>query len=73
MLSINKTINLNGTITIDGKQAAFMSATIQPDGKYNISYSVQDVALEQEHSVEVEEDRKEFDSAVRNAAKEVTA
>lgn len=71
MISITKTTNMNGTITIGGKQVAFMSAAIQPDGKYNINYSVQDVVIESNHREEVDNDKAEFELAVRSASEGV--
>lgn len=70
MLSIAKTTNMSGSITIGGKQAAFMNASIKPDGKYDTNFAVQDVELNRNNKKEIDEDKKKFESAVEAEAGE---
>lgn len=72
MLSITKTTNMSGAITIGGRQAAFMSAVVKPDGKYDTNFAVQDVELIRNNKEEINKDRAEFENAVEEAAAEVT-
>ena len=68
MLSVNKTISINGTSTVevDGVKTpvAYFNAQIQSDGKYNINQSVQNVELYKSNKDTVKSDYDEFEAYV---------
>lgn len=72
MLSYQKTINLNGTSSVEVKDTkvpyVYFSANIQPDGKTNVTYAVQDLTLFEANQDVFTADRAEFETAVNAAA-----
>ena len=68
MLSTTKSINLNGTssVEVNGVKtpAVYFNAQIQADGKYNINQSVQNVELYKANKEAVKADRDEFEALV---------
>ena len=68
MLSVNKTISINGTSTVDVNgvktPVAYFNAQIQSDGKYNINKSIQDDALYKANKDVVKTDYDEFETLV---------
>lgn len=71
MLSITKTTNMSGVSTIGKEQAAYMSASIQTDGKYNVNYAIQNPKLYADNKEEVKQDMDAFEEAVENVASEI--
>ncbi len=69
MLSYQKTINFSGTSSVeaDGKKVpiVYFNASIQPDGKSNVNYSVQDKELFDANPDVFAADREEFESEVK--------
>lgn len=72
MLTINKTTNVNGISMIesDGKQtqAAFMNATINVNGTFNSTHSIQNKEVFEENKEEVLSDFAVFDDYVYQIA-----
>ena len=70
MLSTTKTISINGTSSVDVNgvktPAAYFSAQIQADGKFNINESVQDEELYDANEETVDADMAEFKSVVKS-------
>ena len=68
MLSTTKSINLNGTssVEVNGVKTpvVYFNAQIQADGKYNVNYSVQNDELYKANKDTVKADRDEFESLV---------
>ena len=68
MLSVNKTISINGTSTVEVNgvktPVAYFNAQIQSDGKYNINKSIQDDALYKANKDVVKTDYDEFETLV---------
>ena len=68
MLSTTKTININGTssIEVNGVKTpvAYFNAQIQSDGKYNINQSVQNVDVYKANKDTVKADYEEFEAYV---------
>ena len=68
MLSTTKSINLNGTssVEVNGVKTPVMyfNAQIQADGKYNVNYSVQNDELYKANKDAVKADRDEFEALV---------
>ena len=68
MLSTTKTININGTssVEVNGVKTpvAYFNAQIQSDGKYNINQSIQNVELYKANKGAVKADRDEFETLV---------
>ena len=69
MLSYQKTINFSGTssVEVDGKKVpiVYFNASIQPDGKSNVNYSVQDKELFDANPDVFAADREEFEAEVK--------
>ena len=70
MLSTTKTININGTssVEVNGVKTpvAYFNAQIQSDGKYNINQSIQNVELYKANKDTVKEDYNEFEELVES-------
>ena len=70
MLSTTKTININGTssVEVNGVKTpvAYFNAQIQSDGKYNVNYSVQNDELYKANKATVKADRDEFEAIVES-------
>ena len=70
MLSTTKSINLNGTssVEVNGVKTPVMyfNAQIQADGKYNVNYSVQNDELYKANRDAVKADRDEFEELVES-------
>ena len=70
MLSTTKTININGTssVEVDGSKmpVVYYNAQIQSDGKFNINKSVQNEELYKAYRNEINADRDEFESLVES-------
>ena len=68
MLSTTKTISINGTSTVDVNGAktpvVYFNAQIQPDGKYNINQSIQNVDAYKSNKDAVKADYEEFETYV---------
>ena len=68
MLSITKTININGTssVEVNGVKTpvAYFNAQIQADGKYNVNQSVQNVEMYKANKDAVKADHDEFEALV---------
>ena len=68
MLSTTKSINLNGTssVEVNGVKTpvVYLNAQIQADGKYNVNYSVQNDELYKANKDAVKVDRDEFEALV---------
>ena len=68
MLSTTKSINLNGTssVEVNGVKTpvVYFNAQIQADGKYNVNYSVQNDELYKANKDAVKADRDEFETLV---------
>ena len=68
MLSTTKSINLNGTssVEVNGVKTpvVYLNAQIQADGKYNVNYSVQNDELYKANKDAVKADRDEFEALV---------
>ena len=68
MLSTTKTISINGTSSVDVNGVktpiVYFNAQIQADGKYNVSYSVQNDELYKANKDAVKADRDEFEALV---------
>ena len=68
MLSTTKSINLNGTssVEVNGVKTpvVYFNAQIQSDGKYNINQSVQNVDAYKANKDAVKADRDEFEALV---------
>ena len=68
MLSTTKSINLNGTSSVDVNgvktPVVYFNAQIQADGKYNVNYSVQNDELYKANKDAVKADRDEFETLV---------
>lgn len=69
MLSYQKTTNFSGTssVEVSGKTVPFVyfSASVQPDGKTSVNYTVQDKELFGANQETFSKDREEFESVVR--------
>ncbi len=72
MLTFNKTTNVNGISTVesDGKQVqvAYMNASINVNGAFNSTRSIQNKDLFELHKKEVLEDFSSFDTYVYQLA-----
>lgn len=73
LTNLNKTISISATssvINVSGgtEIAAYMNATITPNGTVNITQSVQNPALYRLHSEEVDADYDEFRADVKAEA-----
>ena len=70
MLSTTKSINLNGTssVEVNGVKTpvVYFNAQIQTDGKYNVNYSVQNDELYKANKATVKDDRDEFEAIVES-------
>ena len=70
MLSTTKSINLNGTssVEVNGVKTpvVYFNAQIQADGKYNVNYSVQNDELYKANKDAVKADRDEFEAIVES-------
>ena len=68
MLSITKTISINGTSTVDvdgvKTPVVYFNAQIQADGKYNINQSIQNVDVYKANKDAVKVDYEEFETYV---------
>ena len=68
MLTTTKTIRINGTssVEVNGVKTpvTYFNAQIQPDGKYNINQSVQNVELYKSNKDTVKADYDEFEAYV---------
>lgn len=68
MLSTTKSINLNGTssVEVNGVKTpvVYFNAQIKSDGTYNVNYSVQNDELYKENKDAVKADRDEFEALV---------
>ena len=68
MLSTTKSINLNGTssVEVNGVKTpvVYFNAQIQADGKYNINQSIQTVDVYKANKDAVKADRDEFEALV---------
>ena len=68
MLSTTKSINLNGTssVEVNGVKTpvVYFNAQIQADGKYNINQSIQNVDAYKANKDAVKADRDEFETLV---------
>lgn len=68
MVTLNKTTNVNGIspVEVDGKQvqAAYMNASINVNGAFTITHSVQDKEIFEENKKEVLADFASFDDYV---------
>ena len=68
MLSTTKSINLNGTssVEVNGVKTpvVYFNAQIKSDGTYNVNYSVQNDELYKANKDAVKADRDEFESLV---------
>ena len=68
MLSTTKSINLNGTssVEVNGVETpvVYFNAQIKSDGTYNVNYSVQNDELYKANKDAVKADRDEFEALV---------
>lgn len=68
MLSTTKSINLNGTssVEVNGVKTpvVYFNAQIKSDGTYNVNYSVQNDELYKANKDAVKADRNEFEALV---------
>ena len=68
MLSTTKSINLNGTSSVEVNGAktpvVYFNAQIKIDGTYNVNYSVQNDELYKANKEAVKADRDEFEALV---------
>ena len=68
MLSTTKSINLNGTssVEVNGVKTpvVYFNAQIKSDGTYNVNYSVQNDELYKANKDAVKADRDEFETLV---------
>ena len=68
MLSTTKSINLNGTSSVDVNgvktPVMYFNAQIKSDGTYNVNYSVQNDELYKANKDAVKTDRDEFEALV---------
>ena len=68
MLSTTKSINLNGTssVEVNGVKTpvVYFNAQIKSDGTYNVNYSVQNDELYKANKEAVKADRDEFETLV---------
>lgn len=68
MLSKTKSINLNGTSSVDVNgvktPVVYFNAQIKSDGTYNVNYSVQNDELYKANKDAVKADRDEFEALV---------
>ena len=68
MLSTTKSINLNGTssVEVNGVKTpvVYFNAQIKGDGTYNVNYSVQNDELYKANKAAVKADRDEFEALV---------
>ena len=68
MLSTTKSINLNGTSSVDVNgvktPVVYFNAQIKSDGTYNVNYSVQNDELYKANKDAVKADRDEFEALV---------
>ena len=70
MLSTTKSINLNGTssVEVNGVKTpvVYFNAQIKSDGTYNVNYSVQNDELYKANKDAVKADRDEFEELVES-------
>lgn len=70
MLSTTKSINLNGTssVEVNGVKTpvVYFNAQIKSDGTYNVNYSVQNEELYKANKDIVKSDRDEFEELVES-------
>ncbi len=66
MLKTNKTININGTSTIDGQLVVHMSAILSTDGNANesINKNIQSQPLYESNKSQVRQDMRDFEDLV---------
>ncbi len=66
MLNTNKTININGTSTIEGQVVVYMSASLSTDGSTNenINKNINNQALYDANKVQVRQDMRDFEDLV---------
>ena len=68
MLSTTKSINLNGTSSVEANgvktPVVYFNAQIKNDGTYNVNYSVQNDELYKANKDAVKADRDEFEALV---------
>ena len=68
MLSTTKSINLNGTSSVDVNgvktPVVYFNAQIKSDGTYNVNYSVQNDELYKANKDTVKADRDQFEALV---------
>lgn len=66
MLNTNKTININGTSTIEGQVVVYMSASLSTDGSTNenINKNIQNQILYEANKVAVRQDMRNFEDLV---------
>ena len=68
MLSTTKSINLNGTSSVEANgvktPVVYFNAQIKSDGTYNVNYSVQNDELYKANKEAVKADRDEFEALV---------
>lgn len=64
MVTLNKTINIQGVSTIGDTQIAFMSASVPIDGKISISRNIQNKDAFEQNKDEVMKDFLAFDNYV---------
>lgn len=68
MLSTTKSINLNGTSSVEANgvktPVVYFNAQIKSDGTYNVNYSVQNDELYKANKAAVKADRDEFETLV---------
>ena len=70
MLSTTKTININGTSSVDVEGVktpiVYYNAQIQTDGRFNINKSIQNEELYKANKDEMNTDRDEFELLVES-------
>ena len=70
MLSTTKSINLNGTSSVEANgvktPVVYFNAQIKSDGTYNVNYSVQNDELYKANKEIVKSDRDEFEELVES-------
>lgn len=74
MLSTTRTVNLNGTSSVEVNGAktpvVYFNAQIKGDGTYNVNYSVQNDELYRANKAAAKADRDEFETLVEQLAEE---
>ena len=74
MLTVNKSITLNGSSVIDGVQVAYMNATISTDGGNgaNVNKTIANQEVYVTNKVQVRADIAEFEAKVYEVEDELT-